>query len=51
MRPAWGIVLVLAALTAVTTVIWSFRAVPPLVCGQTPAGQPAIRHVIIVMLR
>lgn len=50
MRPAWGIVLVLAALTAVTAVSWSFRAVPPLVCGQTPAGQPAIRHVIIVML-
>jgi phospholipase C len=50
MRPAWGIVLVLAALTAVTAVIWSFRAVPPSVCGQTPAVRPAIRHVIIVML-
>jgi phospholipase C len=49
-RPAWGIVLVLAALAALTAVIWSFRAVPPPVCGQTPAAQPAIRHVIIVML-
>ena len=50
MRPAWGIVPVVAALTAVTAVTWSFRAGPPPVCGQTPAAQPTIRHVIIVML-
>jgi phospholipase C len=50
MRPAWGVVLAVAALTAVTAVFWSSPAVRPSVCGQAPTVAPAIQHVIIVMM-
>lgn len=50
MRPAWWIVLAVAALTAVTGVMFSFPAGPRPACGRTPAVAPAIKHVIIVML-
>lgn len=44
--------LVLAVLTAVTVtaVIWPAPAHPGALCGQMPAVQPAVRHIIVVML-
>lgn len=44
--------LVLAVLTAVTVtvVIWPVPAHPGALCGQMPAVQPAVRHIIVVML-
>jgi phospholipase C len=50
MKSAWAAALALAVLAAVTAVTWSFPASPGPLCGQTPAVQPAVQHIIIVML-
>jgi phospholipase C len=50
MRSARAAAVALAVLTAVTTVSCSAPAGQGPLCGQAPAAQPVIRHVVVVML-